>query len=145
VPVNTAASRTSGAEADGLACVQIVAQTRHVDVRVKTFIVEAAKRLDFLHEHGFTGPEADDSTGGVYPLLRRVRYQRDNVIIEASLVLSYMGEEYVATTLAHKDRSGASQRTEIASNTAHTGYQMRRALDRQADALRELLSRTCSA
>jgi len=65
---------------------------------------------------------------GVYPLLRRVRYKHADLAFEISVVLSYMGEEYVATTLVSGDRSGPVRRTQIGSNTAHTGYRMRRAL-----------------
>jgi hypothetical protein len=110
-----------------------------VDIRVKSFASEAAGRLDFLcAEYGFTGPEVVPDEAGAYPLLRRVRYQRTGLAIEISLVLSYMGEEYVATELVSEggpDRSAA----QIGSGTAHTGYQMRRALDRQAEAVRSVL------
>jgi hypothetical protein len=101
---------------------------------------KAADRLDFLRtEYGFAGPEVVPDETGVYPLLRRVRYRRNDLTVEISLVLSYMGEEYVATTLVSGDRSGSVRRTQIGSNTAHTGYQMRRALDRQAEAVRRIL------
>jgi hypothetical protein len=115
-------------------------QTWHVDIRVKTFVPEAARRLDFLSaEYGFTGPEVVPDETGVYPLLRRVRYSRPGLAVEVSLVLSYMGEEYVATALVSEDDSGSIRRTEIGSSTAHTGYQMRRALDRQAEAVRRII------
>ncbi len=68
-----------------------------------------------------------------------MRYERGDLALEISLVLSYMGEEYVATVLVSEDDSGSVRRTEIGSSTAHTGYQMRRALDRQAEALRTVL------
>jgi hypothetical protein len=115
-------------------------QTWRVDIRVKTFVLEAADRLDFLRtEYGFAGPEVVPDETGLYPLLRRVRYKRSDLTLEISLVLSYMGEEYVDTSLATADRSGSVRRTQIGSNTAHTGYQMRRALDRQAEAVRRIL------
>ena len=47
-----------------------------------------------------------------------------------------MGEEYVATTRVADAPGGAASRTEIGRNTAHTGYQMRRALKLQAAAVR---------
>jgi hypothetical protein len=51
-----------------------------VDVRVKTLVAVAASRLDFLRaEHGFAGPEVVDDEAGVYPVMRRVRHQRDDV------------------------------------------------------------------
>ena len=101
---------------------------------------QAAGRLDFLYaEYGFTGPEVVPDEAGEYPLLRRVRYQRTGLAIEISLVLSYMGEEYVATGLVSEDGSGSVRRTQIGTGTAHTGYQMRRALDRQAEAVQSVL------
>jgi hypothetical protein len=79
-----------------------------VDIRVKSFVPEAADRLDFLCvEYGFTGPEVVPDEAGVYPLVRRVRYRCPGCSIEIS--------------------------------TAHTGYQMRRALDRQAETVRNQL------
>jgi hypothetical protein len=112
-----------------------------VDVRVRTFVQEAADRLGFLlAEFGFTGPETVPDETGVYPLLRRVRFRRADLAIEISLVLSYMGEEYVAADLVAKDESGSVRRTEIGRGSAHTGYQMRRALDLQATVVRRSLS-----
>jgi hypothetical protein len=111
-----------------------------MDIRVKIFVQETANRLDFLHEeYGFTGPETVADEAGVYPLLRRVRYERTDLAVEISLVLSYMGEEYVAAHLVSEDNSGSVRRTEIGSSTAHTGYQMRRTLDQQAEAVRRML------
>jgi hypothetical protein len=117
-----------------------IGQAWSVDIRVKSFVPEAAGRLDFLRaEYGFTGPEVVPDEAGAYPLLRTVRYQRTGLAIEISLVLSYMGEEYVATELVSEDGSGSVRRTQIGSGAAHTGYQMRRALDRQAEAVRSVL------
>jgi hypothetical protein len=111
-----------------------------VDVRVKCFIPEAADRVGLLHsEFGFTGPEIVLDETGIYPLLRRVRFERADVAIEISLVLSYMGEEYVASNVVAADSQGSVRRTKIRQETAHTGYQMRRALDRQAETVRSLL------
>ena len=107
-----------------------------VDVRVKTFIREAAVRMGFLHsECGFNGPMVVQDESGVYPLLRRVRFERADVDIEISLVLSYMGDEYVVSDLVVADSSGSVRRTKIRQDTAHTCYQMRRALDLQAKAI----------
>jgi hypothetical protein len=112
-----------------------------VDARVKTFVREAPDRMRFLQaEFGFTGPEAVPDESGVYPLLRRVRFERRDVAVEVSLVLSYMGDEYVASDLIVLDDTGSTRRTSIGHNTAHTGYQMRRALDLQAKAIRHVLA-----
>jgi hypothetical protein len=111
----------------------------NVGIRVKSFASEAADGLGFLcAEYGFTGPEVVPDEAGAYPLLRRVRYQRTGLAIEISLVLSYMGEEYVAAELVSEDGSGSVRRTQIGSGAAHTGYRMRRALDRQAEAVRSV-------
>jgi hypothetical protein len=111
-----------------------------VDVRVKTFASEAADRLGFLPaEFGFTGPVPVRGENGPYPLLLRVRFARPGLSVEISLVLSYMGEEYVAADLVAEDESGWGRRTEIGRGTAHTGYQMRHALARQAHAVRRAL------
>jgi len=108
-----------------------------MDIRVKSFVAEAAGRLDFLcAEYGLSGPEVVPDEAGAYPLLRTVRYQRPGCAVEISLVLSYMGEEHVAIELVSDDGSGPVRRTHIGSGTAHTGYQMRRALDRQAETVR---------
>jgi hypothetical protein len=55
------------------------------------------------------------------------------------LELSYGGEENVTAILAAADESGSRRRTEIEGRTAHTGYQMRHALDLQAEAIRKEL------
>jgi hypothetical protein len=120
----------------------MVSTLEHVDVRVKTFAAEVTSRLSFLcADYGFTGPEAvhaqdDDS----YPVLRTCRYDHGDFAVEVSLTLSYMGEEYVTATLVSAVGPGAARRSQIGQGTAHTGYQMRRALDRQADAIRALVT-----
>ena len=107
---------------------------------MKTFVREVANRLDFLRtEHGFTGPKVVPGQTGVYPLLRSVRYEHTGLVAEISLVLSYMGEEYMATDVLSEDDSGSVCRMQMGSGTAPTGYQMRRALDRQVGAVREVL------
>jgi hypothetical protein len=68
-----------------------------------------------------------------------VRFERADLAVEISLVLSYMGEEYVAADLVTEDDSGSVRRTQIGRGTAHTGYQMRRALDLQAQSVRRVL------
>lgn len=114
-----------------------------VDVRVKTFAAQAAARLIYLgREFGFVGPEIDDH-GGSYPVMLSLRYHRPSTVVEVSLVLAYGGEEYVTTTLVVQ-QNGSPQRSEIGTDTAHTGYQMRRALDRQAHALRQQLEEPAS-
>jgi hypothetical protein len=107
-----------------------------VDIRRKTFVAEATRRFGFLiQEHGFAGPEITHD--GDYPLLIRVIYHRGDLDVRATLVLSYGGEEYVTTDLR---RQSPARSTEFPAGTAHTGFQMRRALDRHAHALRELFA-----
>lgn len=107
-----------------------------MDIRRKTFVAEATSRLGFLiREHGFAGPEVAQEDG--YPLLIRVSYHRSDLDVEESLILSYGGEEYVMARLLHPS---PTTHTKLSEDTAHTGFQMRRALDRHAQALREFLS-----
>jgi hypothetical protein len=112
-----------------------------VDIRRKTFVAETTSRLGFLiQEHGFAGPEVTQE--GDFPLLIRVSYHRSDLYVEESLVLSYGGEEYVTANVVHSSPADrAAMRTEVSAGTAHTGFQMRQALDRSAQALRELLSK----
>jgi hypothetical protein len=107
-----------------------------VDIRRKTFVAEATRRLGFLvEEHGFAGPEITQDCD--YPLLLRVIYHRGDLDVIGTLLLSYGGEEYVTADLAHQS---PARRTELPAGSAHTGFQMRRALDRHAQALRELFA-----
>jgi hypothetical protein len=110
-----------------------------VDTRRKTFGAEATSRLRFLLcEHGFVGPEVIQDGG--YPLLIRIIYHRSDLDVEESLILSYGGEEYVMASLVHSSPApGPGHHTQVSTGVAHTGFQMRRALDRHAQELRELL------
>ncbi len=90
-----------------------------MDIRVKTFVLEAANRLEFLRaDYGSVGPEVVQDESSVYPLLRRVRYESSDRVFEVSLVLSYMSEEYVSTNLLTEDRGGSVRRTPIGSECA---------------------------
>ena len=107
-----------------------------MDIRRKTFVAEATRRLGFLVlEHGFAGPEITQD--GDYPLMLRVIYHRSDLDVIEALVLSYGGEEYVTADLAYQS---PARRTELPAGTVHTGFQMRRALDRHAQALRKLFA-----
>jgi hypothetical protein len=114
------------------------ADNQQVDIREKTFADEAAKQLEFLKDqYGFAGP--DVSRGTSPGTIVQVSYHRGGTTIEASLVFWYMGEEYVATEQVTDDPGGGTRRTQIARHTAHTGYQMRRALKLQAQAVHAAL------
>ena len=67
-----------------------------------------------------------------------LRYSRGALAVEISLVLSYMGEEHVITRITPADRA-RSARDEISRDTAHTGYQIRRAIDHHAEAVLALI------
>ena len=112
-----------------------------VDVRRKSFVAEATSRLAFLcGEYGFVGPEVSGQQDD-YPLVMWVRYHRADLDVEESLILSYGGEEYVTAAVVYPISDQArARRTEIGADTAHTGFQLRRALDRQAQAVRESLT-----
>ncbi|NGN70193.1 hypothetical protein G5C51_40710 [Streptomyces sp. A7024] len=111
-----------------------------MDIRVKTFAAEAASRMDAaLGGLGFTGPEVNQGHN-TYPLVITVRYHRSDVSLKISLILTYAGEEYVSTTLQeHREAPQKARRVEVGTNTAHTGYQMRRALEQQAQAVSDRL------
>lgn len=112
-----------------------------VDLRVKTFAAETASRLGFLSaDYGFTGPDTvQDGDDDVYPVLRTLRYRRGQLTVEISLILSYMGEEYITATVVSAGETGAARRSPVGQSAAHSGYQMRRSLDRQAEAVRRLV------
>jgi len=60
------------------------------------------------------------------------------VTIEIRHVVGFMGENYVETQYR---RAGSADRdwVKLGSNTTHTGYQLRRALDLQAKAVKATL------
>jgi hypothetical protein len=107
---------------------------------VKTFVAEACGRLEgVLDGLGFTGPEVVGEQD-VFPLAREVWYRRGDVAIRSLLILAYGGEEYVETSLLRTEgESGEARQVEVGRDTAHTGYQMRRALDRHAQAIPGML------
>lgn len=77
-----------------------------MDVRAKTFAAEAGRRFGFLAiDYEFNGPEVTGSADA-YPLTRTLRYSRGGLAVEISLVLAYMGEEYVATLVTREDGAG---------------------------------------
>jgi hypothetical protein len=107
---------------------------------MKTFEAEARSRLGFLcADFGFLGPEFDNHGGG-YPVVLSLRYHRASTLVEVCLVLAYGGEEYVATSLRTGQGDDPRQASEIGDNTARSAFQMRRALDHQAVALRQVLA-----
>ncbi|MEU5060278.1 MULTISPECIES: hypothetical protein [unclassified Streptomyces] len=113
-----------------------------MDIRVKTFAAEARSRFGVALEGlGFASPEVDQSQE-TYPLVMHVRYHRGDVTVDTSLVLAYAGEEYVHTSLLWAGASPSRARSvTVGEDTAHTGYQMRRALDKHAQAAPDLITR----
>jgi hypothetical protein len=115
-----------------------------MDFRVKTFVPEATRRLEFLTtEYGCAGPEVEASQG--LPRFRSgitVKYHQSGLIVETSLTLDYGHDDTVETRLFRSRMPAAGlEETRVGTDTARTGYQMLRALDRQASAVRELLRR----
>jgi hypothetical protein len=106
-----------------------------VDIRVKTFDAEAARRLAYLvDEFGFTGPQVDKDADAFTAVA--VSYTNGAITVRTGLLLGYIGEEYVYTRVV-VDRPGAGPvTTDVGQDTAHKGHEMRRALDRQSQALR---------
>jgi len=63
-----------------------------------------------------------------------VRYHRNDMTIEVVQVVGPMGEAYVETRCRRETDNEQGDLTHLGRNTTHTGYQLRRALDLQADA-----------
>jgi len=87
-----------------------------------------------LDGQGFAGPEIERPWDRI-PAIACVRYHRNDLIIEVSHVVGFMGENYVETRCRHKDVRGHGEWIALGRNTTHTGYQLRRALDLQAQAV----------
>jgi hypothetical protein len=64
-----------------------------------------------------------------------VRYHRNDTTIEVVHVVRYMGVYYVETRCREPGEDAQGDWTQLGRNTTHTGYQLRRALDLQAEAL----------
>lgn len=91
--------------------------------------------MRFLHDdQGFDGPEIEGPWDRI-PAITRVRYHRNDLIIEVSHVVGFMGENYVETRCLHKGGGGHGDWIALGNNTTRTGYQLRRALDFQAQAV----------
>jgi hypothetical protein len=104
-----------------------------------SFIEVATDRLSFLaNGHGFAGPETERPEQGI-PAMTSVSYHHSDVTIEVVHVIGFMGESYVETRYRRKDAQGESDWMTLGSNTTHTGYQLRHALDLQAQAIRSHL------
>jgi hypothetical protein len=107
-----------------------------------SFIEVATSRLAFLvDEQGFSGPETIKWPSQPFPAVTRLRYHRNDIIIEVAHVVAYMGENYVETRCRRNDDEESGW-IELSRNTTHTGYQLRRALDLQADAICSYLALT---
>ena len=105
----------------------------HVGKR-PSFIETATNRLSFLvDEQGFIGPETEKDK--FVPGISKVRYHRNDTTIEVVHVVGYMGENYVETRCREPGEDAQGDWTQLGRNTTHTGYQLRRALDLQAEAL----------
>jgi hypothetical protein len=103
-----------------------------MDVRRKTFAREVASAFSALTDRGFGVPTFRDETLDRTVLL--AEYRSPHAVVEVSLVLGPAGEDEVATTL-----QGVDGRRVLGPDTAHTGYQMRKALASQSSALLLLL------
>ncbi|MEI8412083.1 MULTISPECIES: hypothetical protein [unclassified Kribbella] len=68
-----------------------------MDARVKTFVGEARERFGFLLDAGFSEPTLDGPGG--HPVVLTLTYVRADARVDVSLVLAYMGEEDVSSTL----------------------------------------------
>lgn len=113
----------------------MVLHNQCVDKRAKAFVAEVGTRLGgVLLASGFSGPEVVGAADS-YPLSLAVRYRRDSAVVEARLVLSYGGDQFVVTRLLAGDQAAVDVGQDVARNVS----EMRRALDRQAVAVRATL------
>jgi hypothetical protein len=104
-----------------------------------SFIEVATDRLNFLADsHGFAGPEIHRPEEGI-PAITYVSYHRSDVTVEVIHVVGFMGENYVETRCRRKEGNSQSDWTTLGHNTTRTGYQLRRALDLQTQAIRSRL------
>lgn len=104
-----------------------------------SFIEVATDRLSFLADDlMFAGPEVE-RPGDTIPAIAHVRYHRNDVTIEVTHVVGFMGEKYVETRCHHKDGNDEDNWATLGSSATHTGYQLRRALHLQAQAIRSHL------
>lgn len=107
---------------------------------MKTFVAEASGSFESaLDGLGFSAPEVI-SERNEYPLMMELRYHRVDVVVQTRLILAYGGEEYVDTALLWADGE-STRHLKIGEDKAHTGYQMRRALGRHAQAVSDALRR----
>jgi len=105
------------------------------------FIETATNRLRFLvDDQGFLGPETEKDK--FVPGISTVRYHRNDMTIEVVHVVGPMGETYVETRCRRETDNEQGDLTHLVRNTTHTGYQLRRALDFQADAVCSYLGLT---
>jgi hypothetical protein len=99
-----------------------------------SFIEAATSRLRFLvDDQGFIGPETEKDR--FVPGISTVRYHRHDMTIEVLHVAGPMGESYVETRCRREIDNEQGDLTHLGRNTTHTGYQLRRALDLQAEAI----------
>jgi hypothetical protein len=107
-----------------------------------SFIEAATDYFRFLvDDHGFAGPEIERPWDRI-PAIAHVRYNRSNLTIEVVHVVGFMGENHVETRCHLKDDDGQRDWIALGHNTTHTGYQLRLALDLQAQAVRAHLALT---
>jgi hypothetical protein len=106
--------------------------TALVDARLKSFEAETRNRFDFLVAAGFDPPRFVQSDRGIRSIT--ATYRRSDALVETALTLGYMGEETVRTVLQTVDG-----REELGCGTAHTAFQMKKALETQAGALAQAI------
>ena len=104
-----------------------------VDIRIKTFPAEAQDHFGYLLTAGFSTPLVERIDSGRTQIT--VTYLGPGQRVETWLLLSYGGEEEVGTSL-----ETTSRRREFGPQTAHSGHQMRKALQDQAAAVHKSIN-----
>ncbi len=101
-----------------------------------SFADVVTERLRFLAaEMNFDGPEVQPAWDRI-PAITRIRYHRGDVTIEVVHVIGFMGENYVETRYRGREAAGDGCWIELGRRTTHTLYQLRRAVELDAQAIR---------
>jgi hypothetical protein len=104
-----------------------------------SFVEVATDRLGFLaHDHGFAGPEIQHPEETI-PAIAHVSYHRSDATVEIVHVVGFMGENYVETRCRRKEGSSEGDWMTLGNNTTRTGYELRRAIEIHAQAIRSYL------
>lgn len=102
-----------------------------MDTRLKTFEEVIRQHFEFLLSLGFEAPIFAGSNSGIRT--KTATFQGTTGRVETTLTLGYMGDETISTVVQTLDCT-----QDIGSRTAHTAFQMRKAVALHAAAVEKL-------